>query len=352
MEKKIATEEALLDNGTSQKEEDKNHEIQDEETFSHVEKSQRSESGFKLSYPQGTNTSVSIDELEVHPLSRDLYPLMDEERIKLLAESIKENSLYMKLIVNKNLQILSGNLRFRALQQLNVKSLEVVMVDIKPEEESEYIISLNNHRIKNIFDQRNEIMLLWEKYSPGQGNRDPEVDGEEKKERRNTVKRISQITGYSTTKISNIRKVDSTYPDFIEEIYKENLTLNGAIKKCKVIDALENLGKQVEDLEIENLDEIMKSTMMSYCEVDHKDYYKMIDNGEMNPMDAYDKIIGKKKRITGGDGDSDTQQGKSGEVDSNTYCPCCSSKVEAEKDIKWIKEYRQKIHEYIVQLRF
>lgn len=344
-------EEALLDNSTSQQTAG-NPENEVKETFFGTEKGQKLESGFELSYPSGSNLTMNIDELEIHPLNRDLYPFMDEERIKLLAESIKENSLFMKLIISKKNQILSGNLRFKALQLLKVKSIEVTVVDIDPEHEPEFIISLNNHRIKNIFDQRNEVKILWEKYSPGQGNRDNVDEEDEKALGRNTVKKISRITGYSTNKISNIRKVESSFPDFFEEIFKGTITLNGALQKCGVIDALKNLGEQIDKLEIGDIDNKLKSTMMSYCKTDYKDYYEMIESGKMNPMDAYRKIIGNKKRITNKNDESDANQGRTGELDDTTFCPCCSNKVEVEKDIKWIKEHQHQIHQFVVQLRF
>ncbi len=345
-------EEALLDNSTSQNENNSNFETGEEGTFFDTEKSQNSDSGFELRYPNGSPQTVNIDELEIHPINRSLYPYIDENRIKLLAEDIRENSLYMKMIVNRNLQILSGNLRFKALQLLKVTSLEVIVVEIESDRETEFIISSNNHRIKNIFDQRNEIMTLWEKYSPGQGNRDTENEDEERTERRNTVKKISLITGYSTSWISNIRKVESTYSKFFEEIYRGNLTLNGALKKCEVIDALKNLGEQIDKLEVGTIDDKLESTMMSYCKTDYQDYYKMMESGKMNPMDAYKKVIGNKKRITKKNGESGTNQGKTGELDDTTYCPCCSNKVEVEKDVKWIKEYQHQIHQFVLQLRF
>lgn len=342
----------MLDKGTSQNENTRNSETGEEVTFFDTEKSQNSDSGFALRYPNGSSLTVNIDELEIHPINRSLYPYIDEDRIKLLAEDIRENSLYMKMIVNRNLQILSGNLRFKALQLLKVTSLEVIVVEIESDRESEFIISSNNHRIKNIFDQRNEIMTLWEKYSPGQGNRDTENEEEERTERRNTVKKISQITGYSTSKISNIRRIESIYSDFFEDIYKGNLTLNGALKKCEVIEALKKLGEHIDKLEIDKIDDKLKSTMMSYCETDYRDYYQMIESGEINPMEAYRKIFGNKRRVTNNEGDSNSNQGGTGELNDTTYCPCCSNKVEVEKDVKWIKEHQHKIHQYVVQLRF
>jgi hypothetical protein len=313
MEEKIATEEAVLNTSTSQNETVTETEQESNATFFDPKKSETSGSDFQISYPSGFPQTVNIDELEIHPINRSIYPYMDEDRI------------------------------------LNVKSLEVFVVELDPDLESEFIISSNNHREKSIFDQRNEVTILWEKYSPGQGNRD---DGDEKKERRNTVKKISRITGYSTSKISNIRRIDSTYPDFFEEIHKGNMTLNKAFNKCDVIDALENLDVKIAELEIDNIDDKLKSSMLSICESNYPQYYQMLKNGKMGVMDAYKKIFGKKKRVTNKDGDSNTNQGSNGELNDATYCPCCSHKVETKEDVKWIKEYRQQIHQFVVQLKF
>lgn len=354
MTKNLEKEEVLVSSNTSQNKTNvTTNDTVKSKTFSCTKKSEKEKSDSALRYSTGIVVTVELDQLENHPLNRDLYPYSDEEQIRNLAMNIKENSLIEKLIVNRNNQILSGNRRFKALKILAVKKVDVIVTEIKPELESEFIISSNNQRIKNILDQRNEVMVLWEKYSPGQGDRDVENDeGDEKSKSRNTVKRIAKITGYSTSKISNIRKIDSTFPNFFEEIYKGNLTLNGALKKCEVIDALKNLGEQIDKLEVDKIDDKLESTMMSYCKSDYPEYHKMMESGKMNPMEAYKKIIGNKKRNTKKNGESGANQGNTGELDDTTYCPCCSTKVEVEKDVKWIREYQQQIHQFVLQLRF
>jgi hypothetical protein len=351
-------EEALLDNSTSQIESPGNRETDEKETFSCPKKGQDGKLNSNLQYLKGDIFPVRLDELEIHPKNREIYPYFDEERIKNLADNIKSNGLHQKIITNRNHQIISGSLRYRALQFLSEKELmdvqeiEILVIDIDKSQEEEFIISNNQQRVKNIFDIRNEVMILWEKLSPGQGNRDAEETKEEKKERKNTVKAIARITGNSTSKISNIRKIDSTYPKFFGEIYKGNLTLNGALTKCELIDALENLGENPAEIEVNEIENTLRNSTIAYCTEHHPKYCDMLENGKMDAKDVCRELFKKKKEKSDQVNSDNDRDGRTNLLDDSTICPCCSGNVEDEKDIIWIKKHKQKIREYIIQLKF
>jgi ParB/Sulfiredoxin domain len=351
-------EEAVLDNSTLQIESAGNRETEERGTIFCPKKSQNGKLNTNLQYLKGDVLPFRLDELEIHPKNREIYPYCDEERIKNLADNIKSNGLHQKIIINKNHQIISGGLRYRALQYLSenklmdVQTIEVLVINIEASQEDEFIISDNQQRVKNIFDIRNEVMILWEKISPGQGNRDAEETEEEKKERRNTVKEIARITGNSTSKISNIRRIDSTYPKFFSEIHQGNLTLNGALKKCELIEALENVGENPDEIEADEIEKKLNTSTIAYCTEHHPEYVDMLEKGKMNSIDVCRDLFKKNRTKRDQTSSNNDRDGRTDLLDDSTICPCCSGNVEDEKDIIWIKKHKQKIREYIIQLKF
>jgi len=318
------------------------------ETFFETEKSMNDP---KIDYCTNEKSIelVALDELEAHPLNMRIYADMDASKVKSLAQNIEDYRLIHRIIVNKNLQILSGNMRFKALKHLGIKETEVYVLDIEKEEELEFIISSNQQREKTILDARNEIFSLFEKYSPGQGNR--ESKGE------NTIKKISNITGYSTSKISSIRKIASTFPSLLNEVDAGNISLNSASKQCDVVDCIKNLGELIgedllKDLNSEKIEETFDKGVTAYCKNSKPEYYAMLSNNEMTTTQAYNQLFPNKKTNDEEPSNSNYDH-QDGPTDDSLYCPCCAQKVKkTNKESEWIRKWSQKINEYIVNLKF
>jgi hypothetical protein len=269
--------------------------------------------------------------------------------VKSLAQNIEDYRLIHRIIVNKNLQILSGNMRFKALTYLGIKQIQVYVLDIKQEDELEFIISSNQQREKTILDARNEIISLFDKYSPGQGNR--ESKGE------NTIKKISYVTGYSTSKISIIRKIDASFPSLLNEVDKGSMTLNSASKKCDIVDRIRDLSELIgedllKDLSAEKIEETFDKGVKVYCEKSEPEYYALLMNNGISTAQAYNKLFPNKKSNVEDDSTRDYSH-NDGPVDDSMYCPCCAQKVKKDsKEIEWLKQSSQKIIEFVANLKF
>ena len=317
------------------------------ETFFETEKSVTDQ---KIDYCTSEKSIilVALDELESHPLNLSIYNDDDSNRVKSLAQNIKDHTLINRIIINRNLQILSGNLRYKALKLLNISQIEAYVIDLPQEDELEFIISSNQQREKTIIDARNEIISLFEKYSPGQGNR--EGKGE------NTIKRISYITGYSTSKISSIRKIDATFPSLLNEVDKGNMTVNAAYKLCDIVDRIKNLSELIgedllKDLNADKIEKTFDKGVEDYCKASKPEYYDMLMNNEIKTSQAYDKLFPNRK--SNDEADSLKEHTHiDGPIDDSMYCPCCSQKVKKDnKELEWIKRWSKSITEYVANLK-
>jgi hypothetical protein len=336
----LATEECInFDCELRNVEDDLNNEDLMAGTFFDVEKSSEGKpSHLNYLIKNDSLVTLKISELEPHPLNKNIYS-EDSQKISRLAENIKEHSLIQRIIVNTNNQILSGNMRFKALQKLGIEYVEVYVINIKEEDELDFIISANHQRERSIIDAKNEIRYLYNKYSPGQGCRTGE-------NRTNTVKKIAEITGYKTNKISTIRKIDLVYPDLLLEVDRGSITLNGALKKCDFMTGLIQIGRElgenlVSEITPENLEAKFNSEIKSYCKKHQPAYHMMIKNGEIGPLEAYTSIFKNNEKITRSDLHS--EEGHTGRVDDSVYCPFCSHKVVKKLTHEWISKYEEKL---------
>ncbi|MCE5347156.1 MAG: ParB/RepB/Spo0J family partition protein [Bacteroidales bacterium] len=315
------------------------------ETISDVKKGSKES---KMSYIIGDRCVMKMDDLLMHPDSKSIYTGVNSAKIDALAENINEKSLINPIIINKNNQILSGNLRFLALQKLGIQEIEVYIIDINPEDELEFIISANQQRVKTAVDERNEIILLYAKYSPGQGNRDSK--GED------TRKKVALITGYSLNKISTIRKIDATFPSLLDEVVKDKMTMNKASKLCDVIIKLEQIGKElglnlVKDLSTDKIGQVFKNGMITYCEKNNPEYVEMIKNGKITPQKAYNDLLSAKEPKE--PKKSKTSQFSTDFADDSNICPCCAQRIKKDnKELDFVKKWNENIREYIANLRY
>lgn len=211
-------------------------------TFSEFEKGEDTNSEIvseqvqpgKINFAAGNKTVLAkLEDLKIHTLSSKLYRKDDAVETSLLAENIEKYGLISKIIVNKDMVILSGRRRFEALKQLNVVEIEVLVIDLPEDEEGRYIISSNIQRSKTEIEKLNEIKYLIDRYGTGQGKK----DGSGIK----TNHLVASITGYSTYEINALLKIEKDDPALIFEVQKGEITLNAAVKKAESV-AKKNAG--------------------------------------------------------------------------------------------------------------
>ena len=297
-----------------------------EPTFSDVEKGSDVVEVEPLRY--ATNEKlfkvVKLIDLKYHPLNTSLY-VSDGLKMMALAENISNNSLIEKIIINKDNEILSGNLRVAAMKHLGITETEAYVKEIDKAAELDFIISSNIQREKTITDMRNEIRILWNKYSPGQGSK--ESKGE------NTVALITSLTGYSAYKISSIRKVDAVDSALFLLIDKGEMTLNSAVKKCDKI--AKDADKEAKKTAVESTSPVEKSGDVSATS-ETTPSSEVEKNEETPPStETIQKTLPKKEE----------------EVKEVT-CPCCGQAVKKKnEEFYFVKAWAKKISEYVESLK-
>jgi ParB-like chromosome segregation protein Spo0J len=136
---------------------------------------------------------IAIGKLKQNPKNpREISP----PELKKLTQSIKEFPKMMQLrpiIVNRQMQILSGNMRFLACQNLKWKTVPCVVADLSPAEQEKLLLKDNSHwgdwDFKILGDEYSKLELqTWASlYSEAELQIARKILGKESKELRFTI---------------------------------------------------------------------------------------------------------------------------------------------------------------------
>ena len=111
---------------------------------------------------------VPVSKLRSHPKNQEIYSLSNIEDLE---NSISSLGLLEKLVIDEEFQVISGNRRLVAIQNLGWKKVECEKVTLPEDEVLTYLIHHNKQRIKTCREQLNEIKVLMDQYKIGQGKR-------------------------------------------------------------------------------------------------------------------------------------------------------------------------------------
>lgn len=183
---------------------------------------------------------VSTSDLTLNQLGVTTYST--PQNYNEIKENILQLGLIQPILVNPNdFQIISGNLRVQIAQELGIKEVPVVFIDLSEEEMDMVFISTNFQREKSIMDKYREHQLINRLFSVVQGSRtDLNPQLKEEKEKKDQLKQ--GLTTYEINSFNRINKLAKQQfgDDFQEVVEKEltslqnkNQSLNTLVKKLE-----------------------------------------------------------------------------------------------------------------------
>lgn len=183
---------------------------------------------------------VSTSDLTLNQLGVNTYST--PQNYNEIRDNILQLGLIQPILVNPNdFQIISGNLRVQIAQELGIKEVPVVFIDLSEEEMNIVFISTNFQREKSIMDKYREHQLIKRLFSVVQGSRtDLNPQLKEEKEKKDKLKQ--GLTTYEINSFNRINKLAKQQfgDDFQEVIEKEltslqnkNQSLNTLVKKLE-----------------------------------------------------------------------------------------------------------------------
>ena len=164
---------------------------------------------------------VKVSTLTHHPKNREIYDLSSIDELML---SISEVGLLQSLTIDTHNQVISGNRRFESIKRLGWKEVEVIVLEVKEEEEELLLIHFNKQRIKSFKELINEYLTLDRIYRKGQGKRTDLTSV--KSNRSSSRDMVSKEMGISSSQLQRLIFIHKHHPDHIELLDKGILTVN------------------------------------------------------------------------------------------------------------------------------
>jgi ParB/RepB/Spo0J family partition protein len=166
---------------------------------------------------------VSTSDLTLNQLGVNTYST--PQNYNEIRDNILQLGLIQPILVNPNdFQIISGNLRVQIAQELGIKEVPVVFIDLSEEEMNIVFISTNFQREKSIMDKYREHQLIKRLFSVVQGSRtDLNPQLKEEKEKKDKLKQ--GLTTYEINSFNRINKLaKQQFGDDFQEVIEKELT--------------------------------------------------------------------------------------------------------------------------------
>ena len=164
---------------------------------------------------------VKISSLKHHPKNKEIYSLSSIDE---LMESISEVGLLQPLTIDTRNQVISGNRRFESIKRLGWNEVEVIVREVKEDEEELLLIHFNKQRIKSFKELINEYLTLDRIYRKGQGKRTDLTSVKSNKSSSRDI--ISNEMGISSSQLRRLVYIYKNKPEYIELLDKGILTVN------------------------------------------------------------------------------------------------------------------------------
>ena len=170
----------------------------------------------------------SVTDLKHHPSNQEIYELSG---IQDLMDSIEQVGLLQPLIINSRNEVVSGNRRLLAIQQLGWEEVDVEQVVTDPDEELLRLVHYNKHRVKTCREILNESKILIDHYSKGQGYRSDLTSVQ--MNRGSSRDQVASELGMPSSTIGKLLFIEKNDPDFIGLIDEGSLTINQAYTQVR-----------------------------------------------------------------------------------------------------------------------
>lgn len=217
---------------------------------------------------------VKINKIQPSLDHEKIYQINDIDDLK---ESIQELGLLEKIVVTKNMHVLSGHRRLLAIKQLGYTEVDVDISDVSSDNEPLALISYNKHRVKTYSEMLNEVNYLkaiWGMKRGRKSKADTKGSGG-KLDPVNTRKKIAEKTNISEGNLSKLEYIQKLEPKLIVEMDRGKLSLNQAHLALK---------KNEENKKIKNISDSFPTTIT-------RDNYKIFNKSSADLSDLEKESI-------------------------------------------------------------
>jgi ParB/RepB/Spo0J family partition protein len=171
----------------------------------------------------------NITEVFNHPINDQIYT--DSSSVEDLKESIRMHGQLTPITINSNGETISGNRRLKAMIELGLKEVSVIVKDYPTkEDEVMAVIAFNNQRRKTVFEMQNEITFYRQMLGNRQGQRTDLLS--DNADALSTRKQISIALGISEGNVQKLEFIGKNAQHLIPFINSGEYSIHGAYQEA------------------------------------------------------------------------------------------------------------------------
>ena len=184
----------------------------------------------------GEESAMEIEIYKIHPFKDHPFHVVDDDRMKRLVDSIRENGILVPTIVrsigNDEYEMISGHRRMHAAQKLGMERIPVIIREMSDDEAIVKMVDSNIQREELLPSEKAFAYKMKMEAMKRQAGRPSNNSGQNDQNLRGTVSRdlLAEESGESSRQVQRYIRLTELIPDILDYVDKKRIQFTVAVE--------------------------------------------------------------------------------------------------------------------------
>ena len=184
----------------------------------------------------GEESAMEIEIYKIHPFKDHPFHVVDDDRMKRLVDSIRENGILVPAIVrsigNDEYEMISGHRRMHAAQKLGMKRIPVIIREMSDDEAIVKMVDSNIQREELLPSEKAFAYKMKMEAMKRQAGRPSNNSGQNDQNFRGTVSRdlLAEEAGESSRQVQRYIRLTELIPELLDYVDKKRIQFTVAVE--------------------------------------------------------------------------------------------------------------------------
>lgn len=184
----------------------------------------------------GEESAMEIEIYKIHPFKDHPFHVVDDDRMKRLVDSIRENGILVPAIVrsigNDEYEMISGHRRMHAAQKLGMERIPVIIREMSDDEAIVKMVDSNIQREELLPSEKAFAYKMKIEAMKRQAGRPSNNSGQNDQNLRGTVSRdlLAEEAGESSRQVQRYIRLTELIPELLDYVDKKRIQFTVAVE--------------------------------------------------------------------------------------------------------------------------
>ena len=184
----------------------------------------------------GEESAMEIEIYKIHPFRNHPFHVVDDDRMKRLVDSIRENGILVPAIVrsigNDEYEMISGHRRMHAAQKLGMERIPVIIREMSDDEAIVKMVDSNIQREELLPSEKAFAYKMKMEAMKRQAGRPSNNSGQNDQNFRGTVSRdlLAEEAGESSRQVQRYIRLTELIPELLDYVDKKRIQFTVAVE--------------------------------------------------------------------------------------------------------------------------